>query len=134
MFVIVCLSLPRFALTTAVGRDALLTRPLALAPEAGREPVVGEASAAAETFGVRAGMRLGEALARCPELRLVPPDPAGVADAQEALVRALESIGAGVESGRPGLVFFDAHALRHVHGDLRGVVTQARRAVGRPAR
>ena len=132
--VIVCLLLPRFALTVAAGRDAQLSGPLALAPEAGREPFVGEVSAAAETFGVRARMRLGEALARCPELRLVPPDPAGVADAHDVLLRALESIGAAVESGRPGLAFFDAHALRHIHGDLRGVVTQARRAVGLPAR
>lgn len=128
---IVCLQLPRFALTIAAGKDAQLTGPLALAPEAGREPVVGEVSAAAETFGVRAGMRLGEALARCPELRLVPPDPAGVADAQEHLLRALEAIGAAVESGRPGLAFFDAHALRHVHPD---VVAEARKAAAKPAR
>lgn len=131
---IVCVLLPRFALTVAAGRDAQLSGPLALAPEAGREPFVGEVSAAAETFGVRARMRLGEALARCPELRLVAPDPAGVADAHDVLLRALESIGAAVESGRAGLAFFDAHALRHLHGDLRGVVTTARRAVDRPAR
>ena len=131
---IVCLQIPRFALTVAVGREALLSAPLALAPEAGREPVVGEPSAAAETQGVRAGMRLGEALARCPGLRLVPPDPAGVADAHDRLLAALEGIGAAVEAGRPGLAFFDAHALRHLHGDLAGVITVARRAAGRPAR
>src|SRR3954447_5413051 len=104
---IVCLQVPRFALTVAAGRDAQLGAPLALAPEAGREPVVGEPSASAEAFGVRAGMRLGEALARCPGLRLVPPAPAGVADAHDRLLTALESIGAAVESGRPGLAFFD---------------------------
>ncbi len=131
---VVCLQVPRFALTIAAGRDAQLAAPLALAPEAGREPVVGEASAAAEAFGVRAGMRLGEALARCPGLRLVPPDPAGVADAHDRLLTALESIGAAVESGRPGLAFFDAYALRHLHGDLAGVIAAARRAIGRPAR
>ncbi|MEA2168433.1 MAG: protein ImuB, partial [Solirubrobacteraceae bacterium] len=121
VFVIVCLQLPRFALTVAAGRDAQLTGPLALAPEPGREPVVGEVSAAAETFGVRGGMRLGEALARCPELRLVAPDPAGVADAHDRFLVALEAIGAAVESGRPGLAFFDAHALRHIHGSVRDV-------------
>ena len=131
---IVCLQLPRFALTIAAGRDAQLCGPLALAPEAGREPVVGEPSAAAETFGVRAGMRLGEALARCPELKLVPPDPAGVADAHDRLLTALEAIGAAVESGRPGLAFFDARALRHVHGDLAAVVAAARRAAVSPSR
>ncbi len=131
---IVCLQLPRFALTVAAGRDAQLAAPLVLAPEAGREPVVGEASAAAETFGVRAGMRLGEALARCPSLTLIPPDPAGVADAHDRLLRALEGIGAAVEGGRPGLAFFDADALRNLHGDLAGVVARARQAAARPAR
>jgi nucleotidyltransferase/DNA polymerase involved in DNA repair len=131
---IVCLQVPRFALTVAAGRGAQLSAPLALAPEAGREPVVGEPSALAEAHGVRAGMRLGEALARCPGLRLVPPDPAGVADAHDRLLAALEAIGAAVEGGRPGLAFFDAHALRHLHSDLDGVVAAARRAAGRPAR
>ena len=37
---------------------------------------------------MRAGLRLGEALARCPPLRLVPPDPAGVADEWERLLGA----------------------------------------------
>jgi nucleotidyltransferase/DNA polymerase involved in DNA repair len=83
---------------------------------------------------VQAGMRLGEALARCPALRLVPPDPAGVADAHERLLGALEAIGAGVESGPPGAAFFDAHALRHVHGDVGAVVAVARRAARAPAR
>src|SRR3954447_10978064 len=103
--VIVCLQVPRFALTVAAGRESQLSAPLALAPEAGREPVVGEVSAAAEAYGVQAGMRLGEPLARCPGLRLIPPDPAGVGDAHDRLVVALEGIGAAVESGRPGLAF-----------------------------
>src|SRR5947199_4461214 len=82
--VIVCVLLPRFELTVAAGgREALLKEPAALAPEPGREQLVGEVSLAAEAFGVRRGMRLGEALARCPRLALVPPDPVGVADAWE---------------------------------------------------
>ena len=78
---VVCVLLPRFALSVAAGGRAELARgPVALAPEPGREPLIGEASAAAEALGVKAGLRLGEALARCPTLRLVAPDPAGVAD------------------------------------------------------
>ena len=101
---IVCVLLPRFELAVAAGgRDALAAGPLALAPEIGREPLIGETSAAAEAHGVRAGLRLGEALARCPTLRLVTPDPAGVADAWERVVGALEGIGAAVESDRPGI-------------------------------
>jgi protein ImuB len=76
---VVCVLYPRFELLAAVGdRRAILAEPVALAPEAGREQVVGEVSAAAEAFGVGPGMRVGEALARCPELRLAPPDPEGV--------------------------------------------------------
>ena len=73
---VVCILLPRFELAVAAGgREALAAGPLALAPEIGREPLIGETSAAAEAYGVRAGLRLGEALARCPTLRLVTPDP-----------------------------------------------------------
>src|SRR3954452_5634750 len=105
---IVCAQIPRFELAVAAGgREALAAGPVALAPEAGREQFIGEASAAAEAYGVRAGLRLGEARARCPTLRLVAPDPAGVADEWERLVGALEGIGAAVESARAGQAFFE---------------------------
>src|SRR3954469_11922439 len=71
---IVCVLLPRFELAVAAGgRDALPAGPRALPPEGGRESLIGETSAAAEAHGVRAGLRLGEPLARCPTLRLVTP-------------------------------------------------------------
>src|SRR5215813_3240531 len=133
---IVCVLFPRFELAVAAGgREALAMGPLALAPEIGREPLIGETSAAAEAYGVRAGLRLGEALARCPTLKLVSPDPAGVADAWERIVGALEGIGAAVESGRPGNAWFDARGLRRLHGgDVEGVITAARKALGVAAR
>ncbi|MDA0167696.1 hypothetical protein OJ998_01255 [Solirubrobacter taibaiensis] len=128
---IVCVLLPRFELAVAAGgREALAAAPLALAPEIGREQLVGETSAAAEAHGVRAGLRLGEALARCPTLQLVTPDPAGVADAWEGIVGALEGIGAAVESDRPGMAWFDERCLRGLHGgSVEGVITAARRAL-----
>jgi nucleotidyltransferase/DNA polymerase involved in DNA repair len=133
---IVCVLLPRFELAVAAGgREALLQGPTALAPEPGREQLVGEVSRAAETFGIHPGMRLGEALARCPRLALVPPDPVGVADEWERVVVRLEAIGAAVESARPGLACFDARGLRRLHGgSLDGVVAAVRTAVRRPAR
>jgi protein ImuB len=138
VFVIVCVLIPRYSLAVAAGgREALAAGPVALAPDPGRDQLIGEASAAAEAYGVRAGLRLGEALARCPTLRLVAPDPAGVADAWDAHVRALEDIGAAVEPGAPGTAFFGAGGLRTLHGGtVEGVMTAARRAlrgVGGPA-
>jgi protein ImuB len=133
---VVCALYPRFELLAALGdRRALLSDPAALAPEAGREQVVGEVSAPAEAFGVVRGMRLGEAMSRCPALRLVPPDPEGVRSLWNAVLDRLEGIGAAVESDRAGAAFFEADGLHGIHGgDLLGVVTVARRALGAGAR
>ena len=73
---IACALIPRLALRSALAdREELLGRPVALAPEPGGPQVIGETSGAAEAFGLRAGMRLGEALSRCPGLSLVAADP-----------------------------------------------------------
>ncbi|MDX6715798.1 MAG: protein ImuB [Baekduia sp.] len=137
-FMVVAVLLFRFELVIAAGgREALARGPAALAPEAGREQRVGEVSSAAEAFGVHAGMRLGEALARCPSLALIPPDPMGVADAWEKVLARLESTGAEVESEAPGLAFFDASALARLHGgrgraDDPAAALRARMAGGPP--
>ena len=114
---VICVLYPRFELLAALGdRRALLSEPAALAPEAGREQVVGEVSAPAEAFGVVRGMRLGEALARCPALRLVPPDPEGSRSLWGHVLDRLEGIGAAVESDRAGAAFFEAGPLEGIHG------------------
>ena len=131
---IVCVHLPRFALSIAAGGTRQLHgRALAITP-AGASQQVGETSPTAQAKGVQAGMRLGEALARCPELILVPDDPVGVAQAWEAALVALEGIGAQVEAPRPGLAYFDAEGLRSLHRDHGGVLAAARLAVDRPSR
>ncbi|HEY3865871.1 MAG TPA: hypothetical protein VGL54_07290 [Solirubrobacteraceae bacterium] len=139
---VICVYLPRFELVVAAGgrseiaQQALAGRALAIAPLPGDPARVGEVSGAAEAFGVQAGMALGEALARCPELGLVAADPLGVARAWEAVARALEGIGAALELDRPGLVYFVADGLRGLHGGEEGVIAAARgavRAAGRAA-
>ena len=95
---------------------------------------VGDVSLAAEAFGIHSGMRLGEALSRCPELTLIAPDPAGVEDLWERWLVRLESIGAGVAPERPGLVCFDARGLLALHGGLDEVLRAARTALRAPVR
>ena len=133
---VVCVLYPRFELLAALGdRRALLAEPAALAPEAGREQVVGEVSAPAEAFGVVRGMRMGEAMSRCPGLRLVPPDPEGVRSLWHAVLDRLEAIGAEVESDSAGAAFFESGGLHGLHGgDLAGVLAAAGRALGPGAR
>jgi protein ImuB len=133
---VVCVLYPRFELLAALGeRRALVGEPVALAPEAGREQVMGEVSAAAEAFGVVRGMRLGEAMSRCPGLRLIPPDPEGVRSLWNGVLDRLEGIGAEVESDVPGAAYFESAGLHGLHGDgLAGVLNAARRALAASAR
>ena len=131
---VVCVYLPRFELAVAAGgraeivEQALAGRALALAPQVGAEQRVGEVSGAAEACGVRAGMVLGEALARCPHLVLMPPDPVRAAASWESTLQALESIGAAVEPARPGLAYFETGGLRGIHGTDAATIAAAQRA------
>ncbi|MEA2494746.1 MAG: protein ImuB [Thermoleophilaceae bacterium] len=129
---VVCVLLKRLPLIAALGgnRSDLMGEPIALAPEPGREQRVGEVSPAAEAFGIAAGTRMGEALARCPDLRLIAADPEATrAYWNEALDR-LEGIGAAVESDDPGVAWFDADGLMPMHrGGIEAVIAAARKAL-----
>ena len=128
--VIVCALIPRLSLSSAlVDRRELLSRPVALAPEAGGPQVIGEASGPAEAYGIRPGMRIGEALARCPSLGLIAPDPVRAEAIWERSLRSLETIGAAVEPSRPGEAFFAAEPLRALCGRPEAVLARARRAL-----
>jgi len=141
---VACVHLPRFELVAAAEGSSLAQRALAGGALAVAPPVsadgaaaagrLGEVSGAAEANGVRRGMLLGEALARCPELVLLPGNPVRVQELWESSLQALESIGAAVESGGPGLAFFDTAGLAGLHGTREGTIAAARRALGRPAR
>jgi nucleotidyltransferase/DNA polymerase involved in DNA repair len=132
---VACALLPRFRLIAAVaGNRETLARPAALAPEPGAAQLIGEVTESAERFGLRAGMRMGEALSRCPELALIPPDPERGERSWEEALRRLEGIGAQVESGSPGEAFFEAGGLSRLWGGIEGVLREARRRLGRSVR
>jgi protein ImuB len=122
--VIVCAFVPRFALRVALG-GVLTDQPAALAPEAGGVPTIGEVNAAAAAFGVRPGMRAGEAIARCPSIALVTADPGAVADEAEAMLERLERIGAAIEPLEPGRALFRADGLVRMHGGLGSLLRTA---------
>src|SRR6184192_3477453 len=116
---VACLLIPGFALRAALRKSpALALRPAALSPEPGSEPLLGSVTGAAEAKGVRPGMRLGEALATCPELELVEQDPATVEQAWEEILRRLEDAGFAVEPAEPGLVYFDSKGVERLYGGL----------------
>ncbi|HKI93365.1 MAG TPA: hypothetical protein VJ986_13775, partial [Gaiellaceae bacterium] len=114
---IACLSIPGFELKAALRKTpSTALRPAVLAPVAGEEPLVGAVTAAAEAAGVWPGMRLGEALATCPRLELVDPDPAAVELAWEEVVRSLEDAGFSVEPAAPGIAYFETRGVERLYG------------------
>ena len=127
---VTCALIPRFRLIAALSNRRCWSAPAALAPEPGAAQLIGEVSEPAEGFGLRAGMRLGEALSRCPGLALVPPDPERAERSWEEALRRLERIGAEVESDRPGEAFFEADGLLGLWGGMRGVLERARGELG----
>jgi protein ImuB len=76
---------------------------------------------------------MGEALSRCPELALIPPDPERAERSWEGALRRLEGIGAAVESDRAGEAFFEAVGLAGLWGGIEGVLEQGRRELGASA-
>src|SRR4051794_23613254 len=131
---VTCALIPRFRLIAATSGNretsmkrvaphsarSTLALPAALAPEPGAAQLIGEVTEPAERFGLRAGMRMGEALSRCPELALIPPDPERAERSWEEALRRLEGIGAQVESGHAGEAFFEAGGLGRPWGGGEG--------------
>jgi protein ImuB len=128
---IACLSIPGYELRAALRRrPSLMLEPVALAPPEGAEPLIGPVTAAAHQAGVRPGMRMGEALATCPKLVLVEPDPAGAEQAWDEIVRRLEDAGFAVESAQLGTAYFDTRGVERLYGGLEAALKRALAAVG----
>ena len=101
---VACVLIPGFELRAALrARPSLALRPAALAPAEGEEPLLGPVTAAAEAKGVKPGMRMGEALATCPELVLVEQDPSAAEQAWEEILRSARGLGLRGRVGRPRL-------------------------------
>jgi nucleotidyltransferase/DNA polymerase involved in DNA repair len=129
--VIACLSIPGIELQAALRKaPSLSLRPAALAPEPQGEQLIGPVTAAAEALGVRPGMRLGEALATCPQLALVEPDPAAAEQAWEGVVRSLEDAGFAVEPTASGVAYFETRGVERLYGGLEPALRRALAAVG----
>ena len=132
---VVSVLIPRFELKIAAGGNAaLLGRAIALAPLDAGDRLIGDASPAAGAFGVSSGMKVGEALSRCPQLVLIPPDPVGSAEEWESVLVRMEGFGALVAAPSVGVAQFEADGLLSLHGGLERILNKARKSVGGPAR
>ncbi|WP_167202209.1 DNA polymerase Y family protein [Actinomyces respiraculi] len=89
------------------------------------------ASAPARTAGVRRGMRLRLARSLCPELVVLPPDPAREARAFEPVMDALSTVLAEPVVARPGLALSGARGPAHWFGGEEEVASALVDAVAR---
>jgi nucleotidyltransferase/DNA polymerase involved in DNA repair len=128
---IACLLIPGFDLRAALrARPGLALQPAALAPRAGEDPVLGPVTAAAEALGVRPAMRMGEALATCPQLVLVEQDPSAAEQEWEGVLRRLEDTGFYVDSADLGIVYFETRGVERLYGGLHPALERALSAAG----
>ena len=128
---IACLAIPGFELRAALRqRPSFALQPAALAPPDGAEPLIGPVTEVAHQAGVRPGQRMGEALATCPKLVLVEPDPAGAERDWEDIIRSLEDNGFAVESTALGTAYFDTRGVERLYGGLEPALKRALAAVG----
>ena len=70
-------------------------------------------------------MRPGEALALCPSLVLVEPDPQGAEREWEEILRRLEDAGIAVSPSEPGTVFFATKGVERLYGGIEPALKRA---------
>ena len=130
------IAIPSWAVIAA-GAD--LETPAAVVDGNGPRTVVAACSPAAREHGVRPGQRLRDAQRLAPALTVLPRDLDAEARAFEPIVAAAESLVAGVEVVRPGLIALDARGPSRYHGGelrlatlLRDAVAELTTATGSP--
>jgi protein ImuB len=94
---------------------------------AGRSVVA--TTAVARTAGVRRGMRRRQAQETCPDLVLLDVDDARDARAFEPVALAVETVVAGLEVARPGLLLLPAAGAARYHGSERALAERLVAAV-----
>ncbi|MCA9880414.1 MAG: DNA polymerase Y family protein [Thermomicrobiales bacterium] len=102
---IAAIVIPHFALRVALLEQPHLDGyPLILGPAPGARPAVQDLTPEAVRSGVRAGQGLREALALCPEARIITPHPVREQAAAERVIAGLEQlvpeVGVAPEPGR----------------------------------
>jgi protein ImuB len=117
-----CLWLPTFELRLELVRSPELdtTSVALLAPGegAGRQ-VVEQVSERAARAGVRPGMLVSRAVALCPSLTLLEPDPTHYEAAMEGILECLEGVSPVVEPVEPGLIHLGVDGLERLLGPPR---------------
>ncbi len=113
-----CVWLPTFELRLELVRSPELdaTSVALLSPGGGSRPPVWQVSERAALAGVRPGQSVSEAVALCPSLTLLEPDPAHYDAAQEEMLEVLMELSPVVEPAGRGRIFVGTDGLQRLYG------------------
>jgi nucleotidyltransferase/DNA polymerase involved in DNA repair len=103
--------IPRFPCAVEVQRNPHLAGKPMVIGDAEQPKSVFDCSDAAALHGVRAGMPIRQALARCPDAVILPPDPVLYRARWEAVLEALANVSPEVEDEDLGRAYFNATGL-----------------------
>lgn len=126
---IACVLLPRFPLAVElISRPELRGCPVVLGGAPEERAVVVECTVQAERFGVRRGMALREALARCRDAVFLEAHPTHYAEVFRQMLDTLDRVSPIVEAGAPGTAYLDLTGLPGT-GDPDGEAALARQMI-----
>ena len=108
---------------------ALRTRPVAVAPPGADRATVLALSAEARLAGIERGMPVRQALKRCPDLVLLPPNPRLYARASRALHEVLRIYAPVIEPRGYGHAFLDLTGTGRLFGPAVDVAARVQREV-----
>lgn len=114
-----CLWLPSFELRLELARTPELDGTsvgLLAPPDLGGTPVLTQLSERAGRAGLEPGMLVSKAIALCPSLTILEPDPAHYEAAMEGMLEALSQISPILEPVHPGLVHVGVDGLDRLFG------------------
>ena len=108
---------------------ALRTRPVAVAPPGADRATILALSAEARLAGIERGMPVRQALKRCPDLVLLPPNPRLYARASRALHEVLRIYAPVIEPHGYGHAFLDLTGTSRLFGPAVDVAARVQREV-----
>ena len=121
---------PAFCTTVeGLAAPALRTRPVAVAPPGADRATILALSAEARLAGIERGMPVRQALKRCPDLVLLPPNPRLYARASRALHEVLRRYAPVIEPHGYGHAFLDLTGTGRLFGPAVDVAARVQREV-----
>lgn len=128
---IVHLHIPSFPITLErANRPELRDRPVVVAPPRADRAIILSTSPEARREGIFSGMALGNALRFCPDLMVLPPNPALVEKGCRVLSAAVARYTPLWEPSRPGHVYLDVTGTERLWGRAKDAAWRIGRDIG----